>query len=294
MIALLKSMRPRQWTKNAFVFAALIFDQKLFVVHYFLATLAAFVIFCFLSSAVYIINDLADVEKDRQHPAKKNRPIASGQLSVRAAMVAGAVIPLVCLPLAFALNTLFGLVALGYFAENLLYSFRLKRVVIVDVMMIALGFVLRVAGGVVLVDVQRFSPWLYVCMTLLALFLGLGKRRQEIVLMGGQGSSTRTGLGEYSITLLDNMIGIVTATTVMAYSLYTFSARGLPINDTMMLTIPFVLYGIFRYLYLIHVRGDGGAPDELLLRDRPLQVAVALWGLTAIVIMYGFNFPLRP
>lgn len=287
-------MRPRQWTKNAFVFAALVFDQKLFVPRYLLATLAAFVIFCFLSSAVYIVNDLADVEKDRQHPTKKNRPIASGRLSARTAVIAGAILPLVCLPLAFALNPFFGLVTLGYFAENLLYSFRLKHVVIVDVLMIALGFVLRVAGGVVLVDVQRFSPWLYVCMTLLALFIGLGKRRQEIMLMAGQGNATRASLGEYNISLLDHMIGIVTATTVMAYSLYTFSASGLPVNDSMMLTIPFVLYGVFRYLYLIHVRGEGGAPDELVLRDRPLQIAVALWGLTAIVIMYAFHFPLRP
>lgn len=291
---LLQSMRPRQWTKNAFVFAALVFDQKLTVPRYFLAALAAFVIFCVLSSAVYVINDLADVEKDRQHPTKKNRPIASGRLSARAAAAAGVLLPLVALPLGFTLDWRFGLVALAYFAENLLYSFWIKKVVIVDVLMIALGFVLRVAGGVVVVDVQRFSPWLYICMTLLALFLGFGKRRHELMLTSGQGNLTRHSLIEYSINLLDHMIGIVTATTVMAYSLYTFSASGLPANDAMMLTIPFVLYGIFRYLYLIHVRGDGGAPDELLLRDRPLQIAVVLWGLTAVAIMYGFNFPIRP
>lgn len=291
---LLQSMRPRQWTKNAFVFAALVFDQKLTVPRYFLAALAAFVIFCVLSSAVYLINDLADVEKDRQHPTKKYRPIASGRLSARAAAAAGVILPLVALPLAFTLGWRFELVALAYFAENLLYSFWIKNVVIVDVLVLALGFVLRVAGGVVVVDVQRFSPWLYICMTLLALFLGFGKRRHELVLTSGQGNVTRHSLNEYSINLLDHMIGIVTATTVMAYSLYTFSASGLPANDAMMLTIPFVLYGIFRYLYLIHVRGDGGAPDELLLRDRPLQVAVVLWGLTAVAIMYGFHFPIRP
>jgi 4-hydroxybenzoate polyprenyltransferase len=290
---LLESMRPRQWTKNVFVFAALVFDQKLFDPVYFLRALAAFAMFCALSSAVYLINDLADVERDRQHPLKRNRPIASGRLPQRTALVAGAALPLVVVPLGFALDWRFGLVALGYFAENLLYSLWLKRLVIVDVFMLAMGFVLRVAAGVLVVDAVRFSPWLYICM-LLALFLGFGKRRQELVLMAGQGNSTRHNLDEYTIPLLDHMIGIVTAAILMAYSLYTFSASGLPINDSMMLTIPFVLYGIFRYLYLIHVRGEGGAPDELALRDRPLQIAVVLWGLTSVIIMYGFAFPLRP
>jgi 4-hydroxybenzoate polyprenyltransferase len=291
---LLESMRPRQWTKNVFVFAALIFDHKLFDPVYFLRTLAAFAMFCALSSAVYLINDLADVERDRQHPLKRNRPIASGRLARRTALVAGAALPLIVVPLGFALDWRFGLVALAYFAENLLYSLWLKRLVIVDVFMLAVGFVLRVAAGVLVVDAVRFSPWLYICMTLLALFLGFGKRRQELVLTAGQGNSTRHSLDEYTIPLLDHMIGIVTAAILMAYSLYTFSASGLPINDSMMLTIPFVLYGIFRYLYLIHVRGEGGAPDELALRDRPLQVAVVLWGLTSVIIMYGFAFPLRP
>ena len=293
LLTLVEAMRPRQWTKNAVVFAALVFDGKLLAPRYLLATFSAFVMFCLLSGAVYLINDLADVEKDRQHPIKKGRPLASGRLSPRAAAVAGAALPLFCLPLAFALEPRVGLIALGYFAENLVYSFWLKNVVIVDVLMLALGFVLRVAGGVVVVDVQRFSPWLYICMTLLALFLGFGKRRQEIVLTTGQGNATRGSLNDYSIGLLDHLIGMVTAATVMAYSLYTFSASGLPVNDTMMLTIPFVLYGLFRYLYLIHVRGEGGAPDELLLRDRPLQVALGLWGLTAIAVLYVFDFPLR-
>jgi 4-hydroxybenzoate polyprenyltransferase len=287
-------MRPRQWTKNVFVFAALVFDQKLFEPVFFLRTLAAFAMFCALSSAVYLINDLADIERDRQHPLKRNRPIASGRLPQRTALIAGAALPLVFLPLGFALDWRFGLVAVAYFAENLLYSLWLKRLVIVDVFMLALGFVLRVAAGVVVVDVVRFSPWLYICMTLLALFLGFGKRRQELMLTAGQGNSTRHNLHEYTIPLLDQMIGIVTAAILMAYSLYTFSASGLPINDSMMFTIPFVLYGIFRYLYLIHVQGEGGAPDELVLRDRPLQITVVLWGLTSVIIMYAFEFPLRP
>ncbi len=291
---LLESMRPRQWTKNVFVFAALVFDQKLFQPDYFLITLAAFGIFCLLSGAVYLINDLADAESDRQHPTKRNRPIASGRLPARTALAAGAALPLVAVPLGFWLDWRFGLVALAYFGENLLYTVWLKKLVILDVMLLALGFVLRVAAGVVVVDVQRFSPWLYICMTLLALFLGFGKRRQELVLTAGQGNSTRHSLTEYNIPFLDQMISIVTAAVLMAYSLYSFSASGLPVNDSMMLTIPFVLYGIFRYLYLIHVKGDGGAPDELLLSDRPLQVTVVLWGLTSVVIMYLFDFPLRP
>jgi 4-hydroxybenzoate polyprenyltransferase len=291
---LLESMRPRQWTKNVFVFAALVFDHKLFDPIYFLKTLAAFAIFCALSSAVYIINDLADVQHDRRHPAKRNRPIASGRLPQRTALTAGVAMPLVFLPLSFALDWRFGLVAAAYFGENLLYSLRLKKLVIIDVLMLALGFVLRVAAGVVVVDVQRFSPWLYICMTLLALFLGFGKRRQELVLMADLGNNSRANLDDYNIPLLDQMIGIVTAAILMAYSLYTFSASGLPVNDSMMLTIPFVLYGIFRYLYLIHARGEGGAPDELVLRDHPLQITILLWGITTVVIMYAFTFPLRP
>ena len=294
MLPLFQSMRPKQWTKNAFIFAALIFDHKLTQAQYLIPALLAFTIFCLLSSAVYLVNDLADIERDRQHPTKRNRPIASGRLSPRLALAAGILLPAAALPLGFLLDWRFGLIATAYFAQNLLYSFWLKHVVIVDVLMIALGFVLRVAAGVVVVDVLRFSPWLYICMTLLALFIGFGKRRQELVLMAGQGNSTRHNLNEYTIHLLDHMIGIVTASTVMAYSLYTFSASGLPENDSMMLTIPFVLYGIFRYLYLIHVRGAGGAPDELVLRDRPLLAAVGLWVLTVVAIMYGFNFPLRP
>ena len=294
LLPLLESLRPRQWTKNVFVFAALVFDHKLFRPEYFLVTLAAFGIFCLLSGAVYLLNDLADADADRQHPTKRKRPIASGRLPIRVAQAAGVALPLVALPLGFWLDWRFGLVAVAYFGENLLYSTWLKRKAILDVLLLALGFVLRVAAGVVVVDVQRFSPWLYICVTLLALFLGFGKRRHELVLMAGQGNPTRHSLDEYNLPLLDTMITIVTTAVIMAYSLYTFSAHGLPVNDSMMLTIPFVLYGIFRYLYLIHVRGEGGAPDELLLHDRPLQATVVLWGLTIITLMYLFQFPLRP
>ncbi len=281
-----KTMRPRQWTKNVFVFAALVFDGKLGRMPLVAQTLAAFIAFCLISSVVYIINDIADIEKDRAHPTKRSRPLASGQLSRRAAVGAAAILAALALGGAFAWGSELGWVVLGYLALNLAYSFYLKRIVIIDVLSIAAGFVLRVVAGVVVVDVVRFSPWLYVCTTLLALLLGLGKRRHELVLLAGGATAHRAILDHYTIPFLDQLIGLVTSTTIIAYSLYTFSAPNLPPNDLMMVTIPFVIYGLFRYLYLIHVRGEGGAPDELLLRDPPLLGSVALWGLAAIAILY--------
>lgn len=293
-VGVLRAMRPQQWTKNVLVFAAPVAAGVIRQTDVLVDSLIAFAAFSLAASGTYLLNDARDVEADRQHPTKRNRPIASGRLPARTALIAGIALPLVFLPVSFALDGWFGMVAVAYFGENLLYSLWLKKKVIIDVFMLALGFVLRVAAGVVVVDAVRFSPWLYICMTLLALFLGFGKRRQELVLTSGQGNSTRHSLDEYDIPMLDQMIGIITSAILIAYSLYTFSASGLPINDSMMLTIPFVLYAIFRYLYLIHVRGEGGAPDELVLRDRPLQVTILLWGLTAIILMYGFEFALRP
>jgi len=283
---LLKTMRPKQWTKNVFIFAALTFDVKLFTLHYLARTVAGFVLLCVISGTVYIINDLADVEKDRQHPKKRNRPLASGQLSTRAAIVAAVAIPLVALPLGFLLDPVFGAILAGYLLLQIAYSFWLKNVVIIDVMLIAAGFLLRVAAGVPLVEAERFSPWLYICMTLLALLIGFGKRRHELVLLQENANMHRQSLEEYNLPLLDNAINIVTASTLVAYALYTFSAPNLPPNHTMMLTIPFVLYAIFRYLYLIYVKGMGGTPEEIALSDRPLQAAVGLWGLSVIVVMY--------
>jgi len=283
---LIKSMRPKQWVKNVFIFAALIFDVKLFNPHYLAQTVAGFVLLCLVSGTVYIINDLADIEKDRQHPRKRNRPIASGQLGIRPATVAAILIPLVALPLGFLLNTVFGAILTGYLLLQIAYSFWLKDIVIIDVMLIAGGFLLRVAAGVALVDAERFSPWLYVCMTLLALLIGFGKRRHELVLLKENANVHRQSLQEYNLSLLDHVISVVTASTLLAYALYTFSAEGLPPNHTMMLTIPFVLYGIFRYLYLIHVKGVGGAPEEIVLSDRPLQATVVLWGLSVVMVMY--------
>ncbi|HEY66549.1 MAG TPA: decaprenyl-phosphate phosphoribosyltransferase [Caldilineae bacterium] len=284
--ALFKTMRPRQWTKNVFVFAALIFDGKLMETPLFLRTLAAFLWFCVISSAVYIINDLADIEKDRAHPDKRRRPLASGQLSPRVAVIAAVTLAAIGLVGAFATSVVLGEVVLGYLLLNLAYSFYLKNIVIVDVMSIAAGFVLRVLAGVVVVQVERFSPWLYMCTTLLALFVGLGKRRHEITLLAENANVHRPILDHYTVAFLDQLISLVTGTTVIAYSLYTFSAPNLPPNHLMMLTIPFVLYALFRYLYLIHVRGLGGAPDELLLQDIPFLLSVLLWGATVVVILY--------
>lgn len=285
-LALLRSMRPRQWPKNAFVFAALIFDLQLIQIDSVLRALAGFVLLCLASSAVYLVNDLADIEADRSHPLKRKRPLASGALSPSVAIVAAAVLAAVALAGGFALSTTFGAIVLGYGLLNLLYSFGLKHVPIVDVLVVAAGFVLRVAAGVSLIVVERFSPWLYVCMTLLALLIAFGKRRAEIVLLEDTAGAHRRVLDGYTLPLLDQLLSIVSAATIVAYSLYTFSAENLPGNHLMMLTIPFVLYGIFRYLHLIHVENAGGSPEELVFTDRPLAATILLWGLTATAILY--------
>lgn len=283
---LLRTMRPKQWTKNVAIFAPILFDRKLGSFEYLSSTIIGFVLLSLIASTVYIINDLVDIERDRNHPIKRNRPLPSGQLSKRVAVVAAVVIPLAVLPLSFLVKPAFALILAGYLTLQLAYSFGLKKLVIIDVFVIAAGFVLRVAAGVVLLVVTRFSPWLYVCTSLLALFLGFGKRRHELIVLQGTADSHRSSLKEYSIEMLDQIIGIVTGTTIVAYALYTFSAEGLPDNHLMMLTIPFVVYGLFRYLYLIHSKGEGGAPDEVLLRDRPTQLTVVLWVLLAFVVLY--------
>ena len=290
---LLKTMRPKQWTKNVFVWAALVFDVKLFDPGPFLRTLATFLLFCLISGAVYIINDLVDIEKDRRHPTKRNRPLASGALNPRFAAIAAGIIVACSLPVALAVDRAAGhraplltLILYGYLVLMIAYSFWLKNIVIVDVLTIAAGFVLRVAAGVVAVNAVRFSPWMYVCMVLLALFLALGKRRQEIVLLEGNSGNTRKILEEYNLRFLDEMLALVSSTTVMAYSFYTFSAPNLPPNHSMMLTIPFVLYGLFRYLYLIHVKGETDPPDVVALKDRPLQVDLLLFALVVFAVFY--------
>jgi 4-hydroxybenzoate polyprenyltransferase len=286
--ALIKTMRPRQWTKNAFVLAAVVFDRQLTNPVALINALVAFVLFCLLSSVVYIINDIADVQADRLHPIKRNRPIASGRLPIPVAIGAAVFLIIFTIPAAYLLSPTFAAIAVAYFVINIAYSHWLKHVPLVDVFIIAAGFVLRVAAGVSVINVERFSPWLYVVTTLFALYIGFGKRRAELTLPVEEGGPTRRVLDGYTIPFLDQLIIIVSATTIVAYSLYTFSAPNLPTNHAMMFTIPFVVYGIFRYLYLLQVKLEGGAPEELLLTDRPLQIAIMLWGLSVLVIFYLF------
>jgi 4-hydroxybenzoate polyprenyltransferase len=280
-------MRPKQWAKNVFVFAGVFFDGKVFEVHRLFSTVIAFVVFCLVSSVVYLINDLADIEKDRQHPTKRERPLASGALKPIVAQVAAVVIFVPSLVVAFLLSYQFGIVVLAYAALMMLYTFVLKNMVIIDVMTVAAGFVLRVYGGAAVVHVTRFSPWLYVCTTLLALFIAINKRRHELVLLAGNANNHRSSLQEYNLAFLDEMTSLVTATALVSYSFYTFSAPNLPGNHLMMLTIPFVIYGIFRYLYLIHTKNLGGTPEDIVLGDRPLLITLGLWALTAGLVLYS-------
>jgi 4-hydroxybenzoate polyprenyltransferase len=290
-MAIIKTMRPRQWFKNIFIMAALVFDRQLMHPLAFARCCAGFFIFCMLSGAVYIINDIADVEADRQHPKKKNRPIASGKLPIPVAITAAVIIVALVFPAAFWLSTGFGIITISFFLLNLAYSKWLKHIPLIDVMVIAADFLLRVAAGVALIQVERFSPWLYVVTSLLALYIGFGKRRAELMLLTTNAEKHRRVLEGYSIPFLDQLITIVSGATIISYSFYTFSAPNLPTNHTMMLTIPFVVYGIFRWLYLIHIKKEGGAPEEMVLSDRPLQATVLLYGLSVIAVFYVFyNF----
>jgi 4-hydroxybenzoate polyprenyltransferase len=284
--ALIKTMRLRQWTKNGFVFFALIFDKQLFRPEPFFRTLEGFFLFCLISSAVYLFNDIADVEADRNHPVKKNRPIASGKLPIPVALTAALLLTIISIPVGFLLSPTFALILSVYLVTNLLYSRWLKHVSILDVLIVSSGFVFRVGAGVALITVERFSPWLYMITSLFSLYIGLGKRRAEMDLLAEGASAHRKVFEGYTIPLLDQYITIVSGMTIVAYSLYTFSAPNLPANHTMMLTIPFVVYGIFRYLQLIQSGHAAGSPDEVALKDRPLQITVLLWGLAVIAIFY--------
>lgn len=287
--ALLRTMRPKQWVKNAVIYAPLVFDRQLTDPGAILRTTAGFVIFCLLSGTVYILNDIFDLDADKVHPDKRNRPIASGRLPVSLAWLAVAFFIVLVLPLAYILSPFFFWIALAYFLLNLAYSKWLKHVPLIDVLSIALGFVLRVAAGVALIEVSRFSPWLYVVTTLGALYIGFGKRRAELALLAGEANNHRRVLDGYTIPLLDQYITVVSATTIIAYSLYTFSAPNVPDNHFMMLTIPFVIYGVFRYLYLIQVKHSGGAPEDVLFSDRPLLITILVWGLVVVYIFYLYD-----
>jgi 4-hydroxybenzoate polyprenyltransferase len=283
--ALFIALRPKQWTKNAIVFAALVFDHKLFHPTLLAEVTGAFLCFCLASSAIYIVNDLQDVESDRMHPRKRFRPIASGRISSRAAWATVVALLAVALPFAYALHPAFAAVVAGYVLLMVVYSLVLKHLVILDVFAISAGFILRAAGGAVVIAVP-ISPWLYVCTVLLSLFIGFGKRRHELLLLDRNAGSHRRNLDEYTPELLDNFIMISAAATIMAYSLYTFVADNLPKNHSMMLTIPFVIYAVFRYLFLVHRREAGGSPEQTLLTDVPLLSCIFLWGVAAIVILY--------
>ena len=279
-------MRPRQWAKNVFLLAAIVFDRQLNNIDAIIRTLAGVIIFTLLSSSIYLINDIADVEADRNHPVKRNRPIASGKLPVSVAAITAIALIVVAMVPAFLLSANFGWICAVYVVINLAYSKWLKHVPLIDVMVLASGYVLRVAAGVALIVVERFSPWLYVVTTLFALFVGLGKRRGELTMLQEEAHSHRRVLEGYTIPFLDQLITIVSGTTIVAYSLYTFSAPNLPLNHSMMLTVPFVVYGIFRYLYLIQVKMLGGAPEELILKDPPLMVTFMLWSGLILIIFY--------
>lgn len=286
-VLLFLSLRPEQWTKNLFVLAGLLFGRRLFDGESVLLAGAAFVIFCALSGAVYLFNDVVDRHVDRAHPLKSARPIASGILAPRTAIVAGGILVAAAMQSAVLLSPAFARVAGAYLVLLLLYSSVLKHIVIVDVLTIAGGFVIRAVAGAVAVTVP-ISHWLLVCTTLLALFLALSKRRHELTLLADGATDHRRSLQEYTPYLLDQMIGVVTASTLVAYAIYATSAETAERLGTsrLGLTIPFVLYGIFRYLYLVHQRRGGGSPAAMLLADGPLLACVALWGASVVLILY--------
>lgn len=284
--ALIRALRPRQWIKNLVILVPLVFDVKLLQMQYLVPSLLAFGVFCALASSVYLINDLFDAEADRLHPTKKNRPIAAGLITPRSAVITAVMLPLLALPAAYAIKPLLGLLAAVYWVQNLLYSYRLKNIVILDVMVVATGFLLRLGAGVTLVNVERFSPWMFICVGLGALLVGFGKRRHELTLMQAQASTHRSVLQEYTLPFLDLAINMAAAAILIAYSLYSFSAPNMPANHLMMLTIAPVWYGTLRYLYLLHVAGKGGAPEDLLLDDRPLLATVFVWALAAVLVLY--------
>lgn len=287
ILLFIKELRPKQWTKNLLVFAALIFTIPNITINMVYAAVAGFMLFSFVSGAVYILNDLVDLELDRQHPTKKNRPLASGDLPPAVAVSGGSIILLASLVTSYYLNIWFGFILTFYFVLNVAYSFYLKNIVIIDVMVIATGFVLRAAGGAYVINVPM-TPWFIICTMLLALFLAISKRRHELILVEQAESAEgdyRVVLDSYSTQLLDEMNSIVTTATIISYALFTFTS-GRTLN--LMWTIPLVIYGIFRYLYLIHVENKGGQPDEILLQDKPILITVLLYTVLLVVILMFF------
>jgi len=293
--SLIKCIRPRQWTKNLLLFAGLLFSEKRLFLQpaAWLWAVAGFIVFCLLSGSVYLMNDIVDIERDRLHPEKRHRPIAAGRVTIPQARFAVVILLVVAFGGSFALSNLFAASAVAYFLLNLAYSFKLKNVVLLDVLCIAGGFVLRAQAGIgALRSIEPniyMSHWLLLCTLMLALLLALAKRRQEIRLLDDGAGRHRIALAEYTPEFIDQMIAIVSATTVVCYALYTVSIETVSKfgTDGLVLTVPIVLYGIFRYLYLIHLRELGDNPSELLLGDRPLQLAILLWIIAVAVIIHS-------
>jgi len=284
---ILESLRPQQWLKNFFIFAPLIFSQNVTDPILFKRSLLAFAIFCLLSGSLYILNDLKDMEEDKLHPIKSKRPIASDKLKKGQAIIAFVIVSVISFLLCLLLNMNFFYIALFYYILQIAYSFRLKHVVILDVFIIAAGFFIRVIAGGLAIEVY-ISPWLLICTALLALFLAMSKRRHEIILLEQDAENHRPILKEYTPYLLDQMIAVVTASTVIAYCLYTISEETVTKFGTtkLIFTVPFVLYGIFRYLYLVHQKSEGGTPEVLILKDKPLLLDIVLWIVCASSIIY--------
>jgi len=288
-VLILRSMRPKQWTKNIILFAPLIFSQNITNQQMAICSCISFIVFCTLSGSVYILNDLIDINQDKVHPLKSKRPLASGRLKPMYAVITSLVLLVLSVFISLNyLNYLFILVAGAYFILQIAYSTILKHIIIIDVFSIAAGFLLRVIAGAEAIEVT-FSTWLFFCTILLALFLALSKRRHEIILLDENAINHRKILFEYSADLLDQMISIVTTTTLIAYILYTISSDTVSKfgTDNLKYTVPFVLYGIFRYLYLMHQKNEGGSPEKVLLNDMPILITVILYCFTACYILYS-------
>ncbi len=283
---LIRTMRPKQWTKNLFVFIPILFDRQLGQLDALTRVCAAFALYCLMSSAVYLLNDIVDVERDKLHPKKKHRAIPSGQLPMPIAIFAAVSLPIVTLIGALWVSVPLALVLIAYYTKDLAYSFYLKNVVIIDVLTVASGFIMRVIAGVVVINVTNFSPWLYVVVGSLSLFLAVGKRRQELIMLAETAQDVRATYRDYNLPLLDDMLRMVTSATLISYTFYTFEARTNLTGSLMLLSVPFALYGMFRYLYLIHVKGEGSAPDELLFKDKALFITAVLFVLVVGALIY--------
>ena len=279
-------MRPRQWAKNAFIFAPLFFDRQLFEMRSLLLTVCGFFTLCILCSGVYVLNDLVDVESDRNHPQKKYRPIASGKISIRNAKIFCVCLFSAAFSDAYLLNKRFLILCMLMTLINIAYSFKLKHIPLIDIITIGILFLIRVYSGAVLIQVKIFSPWLYIVTFMLALYLGFGKRRAELASLQGEENNTRPVLDGYTVPFLDQLISIISAVIIISYALYSFSGPAVPTNNRMLLTVPFVIYGIFRYLYLLQVKHQGGAPEEVLFSDRWLQGTILLYAIAVVFALY--------